>query len=279
MAAKAKRAAELKKREKRSKILLGVLGVMFLAVGVIEVPSIMSQLNKKPPPGTTYDPGPTSGASTGLPNVAGSTASTGIAANGQLVNSDVPPAPADGGQLVSFSMFQSKNPFVPQVTDSASPTDTSPPPASTDTGGATATPKTAARPVVTTVPTTTTPAAATPAGGIVPPASTTPTTPTTTTPATTTATPTTTASASSPTVSISVNGVVSKVATGGTFPTSHPVFRLAGWSKGSAQVAIVGGSYATGEPTLTLKQGATVTLENTTDGKRFRLLLLSTPSG
>jgi hypothetical protein len=264
MAAKTKRAEELKKREKRSKILLAVLGVVFLAVGAIEVPSIMKQMNKKPPAGTTYDPGPDSGPGTSpsLPNVSGT--SSGVTANGQLVNSDVPPAPADGGQLVSFSMFQSKNPFIPQVTeDSTSSTgSSSPPPASTDKGGAgTGT---------STTPTATTPTTTAPAGGIVPPTSTAPTT-TISTPTTTTTPPPAT------TVSISVNGSVSKVATGGTFPTSAPVFRLAGWTKASAQIAIVGGSYATGDATLTLKQGVAVTLENTTDGKRYKLVLLSTP--
>jgi hypothetical protein len=269
MAAKSKRAAELKKREKRSKILLAVLGVMFLAVGAYEVPSIMKMMNKKPPPGTTYDPGPSAGPGTSvsLPNVSGSSTASGIGANGQLVNSDVPPGPVDGGQLVSFSMFQAKNPFVPQVSDT--PTTSSSPPASTDAG--TTTTPTATTPT-TTAPTVTAPTTTAPTGGIVPPTS---TTTMTTVPTTTTTTP----AASSPTVAISVNSTVSKVATGGTFPSSAPVFRLAGWSKGTAQIAIVGGSYATGDPTLTLKQGVAVTLENTTDGKRYRLVLLSTPSG
>jgi hypothetical protein len=57
------------------------------------------------------------------------------------------------------------------------------------------------------------------------------------------------------------------------------VFRLSSWSKGTAQIAIVGGSYATGDATLTLEVGVPVTLENTTDGKRYKLVLLSTPSG
>jgi hypothetical protein len=269
MSKKSKRAAELKKREQRSKILLAVLGVLFLAVGVYEVPSIMNMMNKKPPPGTTYDPGPNSGPGTSvsLPNVAGGTSGGGGAANGQLVNSDVPPAPAGDGQLVSFSMFQAKNPFVPQVTESdtgsSTSTGTSPPSAGT------ATTPTATAPTGT-APTATTPTATTPAGGIVPPTST--TTPTTTA-------PTTTAPPRAPTVSISVNGDVSKVASGGTFPSSSPVFRLASWTKGSVQIAIVGGSYATGTATLTLEVNVPVTLENTTDGKRYRLVLLSTPSG
>ena len=87
---------------------------------------------------------------------------------------------------------------------------------------------------------------------------------------------TTTTTPALPTVSLSVNGVVSHVASGGTFPSGAPVFRLASWTKGSAQIAIVGGSYATGTGTMTLHVGEPVTLENQTDGKRYKLELLST---
>jgi hypothetical protein len=90
-----------------------------------------------------------------------------------------------------------------------------------------------------------------------------------------TTTPTTTV-ATQPTVALSVNGIVSRVSSGGTFPSGAPVFRLASWTKGSAQIAIVGGSYAEGTPTLTLRIGVEVTLENQTDGKRYKLKLLST---
>jgi hypothetical protein len=274
MAAKSKRQEELKKREKRSKILLAVLGVLFLAVGAYEVPSVMKMMNKKPPPGSTIDNGPSSGptGSGALPNVTGSTTSGSLGANGQLVNSDVPPGPADDGQLVSFSVFQAKNPFVPQVTSS----DTTQPTTSDRGGGdagASTTPA-ATTPTVTT-PAVTAPTTTTPAGGVVPPTG---TTPATTTPATTVPTTTTTPPAA-PTVSISVNDVVSKVSTGGTFPTGAPVFRLASWSSGAAEIAIVGGSYAAGGATLKLAQGVPVTLENTTDGKRYKLVLVSTPSG
>jgi hypothetical protein len=74
-----------------------------------------------------------------------------------------------------------------------------------------------------------------------------------------------------------VNGVVSHVASEGTFPAGAPVFRLASWTHDSAQVAIVGGSYASGGTTLTLHIGQALTLENQTDGKRYKLELLSTP--
>ena len=67
------------------------------------------------------------------------------------------------------------------------------------------------------------------------------------------------------------------VSTNGTFPSGAPVFRLAGYGHGTAQIGIVGGSYQAGGQTLTLHQGVPVTLQNTTDGTQYKLELLSTP--
>jgi hypothetical protein len=78
-------------------------------------------------------------------------------------------------------------------------------------------------------------------------------------------------------VTILVNGVVSKVGLAGTFPSGTPVFRLVAYRAGSAQVGIVGGSYAAGGSTLTLEVGRPVTLQNTTDGKQYKLELVKTP--
>jgi hypothetical protein len=83
--------------------------------------------------------------------------------------------------------------------------------------------------------------------------------------------------APAPTVAISVDGVVSHVGSGGTFPTGAPVFRLVSWKGNTAAIGIVGGSYASGEVALTLDAGKPVTLQNTTNGKRYTLELLSTP--
>jgi hypothetical protein len=63
----------------------------------------------------------------------------------------------------------------------------------------------------------------------------------------------------------------------GTFPAGGPVFRLVSFQNGTAQVGIVGGSYAAGGATLTLQVGHPVTLQNTTDGKQYRLELIKTP--
>ena len=251
MASKKKRIDAAKQREKRTKIAAIVGVVLLLAVGAYEIPSMLKVMNKKPPANTRYDPGP-SLTPGGLPNVAASAGATATpASSGQLVDTDVPPA-SGAGQLVSFSVFDTKNPFTPQVSNQLTPA-----------ASATTSPTTANKPGADVPPATTT-------AGAPPVVSAVPASPGSPSATTTTTTP------ALPTVSLSVNGVVSHVASGGTFPSGAPVFRLASWTKGSAQIAIVGGSYATGTGTMTLHVGEPVTLENQTDGKRYKLELLST---
>lgn len=264
MATKKQRVDAMKQREKRTKVAAVVGVVLLVAVAAYEVPSMLALMNKKAPSGSTIDNGPSSV----LPNLAGGAVAP-APPSGQLVNTDVPPS-SGAGQLVSFSVFQTKNPFTPQVSNAQPPPDsgaTTSSPSTANKGGADVPGGTATAPTGTT----STPPATMPGGSVVPssapaPPATTPvsTTPTVTTPA-------------RQTVSISVNGAVSHVASQGTFPTGTPVFRLVAWSNGVAHVGIVGGSYASGDPTLTLHVGAPVTLENQSDGKRYRIELLSTP--
>jgi hypothetical protein len=255
MATKKKRIDAAKQREKRTKIAAIVGVVLMVLVGAYEIPSMLKVMNKKPPGNTRYDPGPRTSTSA-LPNVAGGAggATAAAAPSGQLVDTDVPPA-SDAGQLVSFNVFETKNPFTPQVPNMQ---------ATAGTGAATSSPPTSAQKPGADLPTTTgTPTATPPGVSAVPSSPGPPNAATTTTPA-------------QPTVSLSVNGVVSHVASGGAFPAGAPVFRLGSWTKDSAQIAIVGGSYATGTGTLTLHVGQAVTLENQTDGKRYKVELLST---
>jgi hypothetical protein len=260
-ATKKKKVDPVKQREKRVKIAAIVGVVLFLAVAAYEIPSMLAVMNKKPPPGSTYDPGPSSV----LPNISGG-APTAAATSGQLVNTDVPPSSGEG-QLVSFSVFQTKNPFTPQVSIAQTPPDSGAAPSASGANKQGADVPTGA----TTTPTDTTSTPTSTVPSVVPPSQSPPstTTPTTTTPASTTPV--------QPTVAISVNGTVSRVSTEGTFPSGTPVFRLVSWSKGTAQIGIVGGSYATGDPTIALRVGTPVTLENQTDGKRYKIELLSTP--
>ena len=77
------------------------------------------------------------------------------------------------------------------------------------------------------------------------------------------------------TAAIKVNGATETVSVGGTFPQADPMFVLVSVTKTSAKVGISGGSLDTGAGTVTLKKGKKLTLENTVDGARYTLVLVS----
>jgi hypothetical protein len=78
---------------------------------------------------------------------------------------------------------------------------------------------------------------------------------------------------------ISVNGTLYTVATKTDFPqptSTNPapaLFHLVSVTAHTATISIVGGSYSTGAQTVTLKENKPVTLMNTADGTRYRLIL------
>jgi len=75
---------------------------------------------------------------------------------------------------------------------------------------------------------------------------------------------------------ISVNGASQDVKVGATFPESDPIFKLVSLKGDTAKVGIVGGGYANGSQTVTLKKGGKpVTLMNTADGTTYVLRLVS----
>jgi hypothetical protein len=75
---------------------------------------------------------------------------------------------------------------------------------------------------------------------------------------------------------ISVNGVKEGVNVTVDFPVAGPVFHLVSLTKKTAKISVAGGSLANGAPTLTLRRGKPLTLMNTADGTRYRLVLVST---
>ena len=75
---------------------------------------------------------------------------------------------------------------------------------------------------------------------------------------------------------ISVNGVKEGVNVTVDFPAATPVFHLVSLTRKTAKVSVAGGSLANGAPTLTLRRGKALTLVNTADGTRYRLVLVST---
>jgi len=78
------------------------------------------------------------------------------------------------------------------------------------------------------------------------------------------------------TAMIAVNGVEEAVAVKGEFPASGPVFVLVSLTRTEAKVAIAGGAFASGAPTVTLRLGKPLTLVNTADGVRYELKLVRT---
>jgi hypothetical protein len=70
---------------------------------------------------------------------------------------------------------------------------------------------------------------------------------------------------------ISINGVPETVAVGADFPAAEPTFKLVSLTRKAARIAISGGSYASGDATVTLKRGGTLTLMNTSNGRRYEL--------
>lgn len=77
--------------------------------------------------------------------------------------------------------------------------------------------------------------------------------------------------------SISVNGVAEDVAVEAAFPKDEPTFLLVKIAKNgkSVEIGIAGGEYASGGETITLGLGKKLTLQNTADGSRYELELLT----
>jgi hypothetical protein len=239
-----KRADAFKAKQKKQKIVAGVLGVVFLGVVAFEGPKMWKQLhpaasqanisyNEKPQTTTTGTP------SLAAPSLGGSeTPVSGSTTDGSLASATPPPV-ADG-QLSSFSLFASKDPFAQQLSDhgdapssgDSSGSGSSGSPSGSDTGSGSSSD-----------------------GG--------------------------SASAPTPgTAVISVNGTLYSVAVGNDFPDAsatdasiQPMFHLVALTAHSAKISIVGGSYANGAPTVTLQENKTVTLMNTADGTQYKLIL------
>jgi hypothetical protein len=228
-------AKEKAAKQKKTVIVLGVVlagAVAFAAhtmMGMSGSPSSAPQASTTTAAATT--PAPAAPTGTALPAAPslGSiapTATTPSASTSLLVSAVQ--APAGTGQLQSFSLFESKDPF-----------HTSGPGA----GGASSSPSS--------------PSGGTSSGGgsapKIPPAP----------------------PAPPPTGAvISVNGTSESVLSGSNFPAASAVFQLLSLTATTAKISIVGGSYASGAGTLTLKVNKPVTLVNTADGTRYTILLM-----
>jgi hypothetical protein len=268
MAAK-KRVEDLRKqRDARAKKILLILMPVLIALVAWQGPKVLKQVRgEAPQPQAAADTQPTVGAT---PTEEGTTASpetattspattapatTAPAETGNPIDSAVPisaqqtlpdtdqPPPAAQGQLITFSRFEARDPFVQLVDDTEGSTNET-----SDNGSTTGS----------TAPSTSTSTPVYPT-----------TVPTTTDTGTTTGTPTVTGE-----VSISVNGTVQVLAVNDTFPESDPAFKVISISGDSVEIGLVNGSFSSGQQTVTLRLGEPVTLISQPDGARFTLRLV-----
>jgi hypothetical protein len=240
------------KAAKQKKIVIGL--AVFLALAVAYAVNTMSGLNGAPASskpqavaaGAVAAPTAAPAASTpapAAPSLAGTpVASTPVTAGSTTTASGtdssqlvaVVISKADPGQLESFSRFESKDPFA-----SASSVPTSGSGSGSGTKGSSGSSGSGSPPKTPPAPPAPPPTAAV----------------------------------------ISVNGTSESVTSGLNFPANNPVpstnglFQLVSLTAHSATITIVGGSYASGSQTLTLKENKPVTLVNTADGTRYTLVL------
>jgi len=229
----------LKAKQKKQKIMLAVLGVVFLGLMAFQVPRVMKQLNPPAPPArttaTTATPAP------GTPTLAAPTlagAAQGAAqttdASGSLVSSDG--AAMQEGQLGSFSQFASKDPFSQQLSEDNGSSGSS----GTSSGGFSG--SGTQDPGIPDIP------GNSPAPG----------------------TATISVNGTLYTVPVGTDFPQSSA----TDPTIVPLFHLVSLTAHTAKISIVGGAYSTGARTVTLKEKRAVTLVNTADGTRYKLTLM-----
>jgi hypothetical protein len=228
----------LKAKQKKQKILAAVLGVLFVGLLAFQGPRVWKQLHPPTTVQTQYETATTT-TTASKPSLAAPSLSSGSqapAASGSTdpsLASSTAPTLADG-TLTSFSRFASKDPFAQQISDEKSSSSSSSSGGSSkSSGGGKKSPSNS--------------------GGTAP------------TPGT---------------AVISVNGTLYTVAVGSDFPEASatdpsvvPLFHLVSVTAHSAKISIAGGSYSSGAATVTLLENKPVTLMNTADGTRYRLIL------
>jgi hypothetical protein len=243
-----------KAKAKRQKIYAAIGGVILLGLLAFQVPRTMKMLHpaeegssSSAPAATTTTPT----SPTAAPSLAGGNATAVAAPGGDgLVDADAPPAP-QSGQLFAFGLFRTKDPFKQQleVDDGTSSGGAAPSTGTTgSSGGPSPTPSAGA--VVS--------ASGNGNGGAAP-----------------TLRVTSPAPAAVTAAEIAINGVAQTVQVGGVFPSSDPFFKLVKLTRKGAQISIAGGSLANGAPTVMLTKAKPLTLQNTSDGTRYVLRLLS----
>jgi hypothetical protein len=287
----AKRVDPLKaKQAKQKKMAIG-LSLMLVLVLAYQGPKTLKML-KGPSAAATATDGsdptalpagveapsgaaaPATTASAGAPTSPATAAGAPPAEAGSavLANSDVP-VEAGEGQLLSFEQFASKDPFQQQVdvnavADAGAETDPTVPDEDSSTGSDAASPGTdpsipgsAENPPLSVGGVSGSGSSGSSGSG----SSGSPSVP---------ANP---GSAPAAATTISVNGAVHTVTAGTPFPADEPTFELVSYAQDgkSVLIGVAGGSLSGGQATVKLTLGKPVTLQNTADGSRYKLELLT----
>ncbi len=264
----ARKPVDLKaaKAAKQKKIAIGG-GLLFVALLIFSVPKTMKMMHPhhavQPVRQATAAPGTVTPTTTTAPTTTPTTATptsvpVSSTTGAPVLTAELAPAAREGQLEVLSASFKSKDPFKQLVDDSmATATPATTQPADTAATTTTAKPKPATELKV--VPTASPPAASTPAA-----------TPAVTKPSV--------QKVVLPLLSavISMNGKRGGVGVKQEFPARAPLFHLLSLTRKTAKISVVGGSLAGGGQTLTLRRGKPLTLVNTADGTRFRLVLLKT---
>ena len=275
MKPRGRRVDPAKRKARRQKQIAIAGAVILLALAGFQLPKILNhgKSSSAAPAASTSATAPQSGEPAAVTTPASGTPGAVATVPTSTVLPDVSEPTASSGQLVSFSLFRSKDPFRPQLVPTAetttAPTET--PPTSTKFSPPAATPP-ATEPTPAPAETTTEPPAETTP---TPTPGPTETAPTSTGGTTTTETAETTPAPKPTAAKISVNGVAELVSVGGDFPKAEPLFRLASIKDGVARIGIAGGTLQGSSQTVPLITGKPVTLMNTADGMRYVLRLVS----
>ena len=253
----------LRAKEKKQKVVAAVLGAVFLGVMALQGPKLWKQLHPPAPKSalpatataTTATATTATAPSVAVPAPGGTQPTPESTLPGSSLASSAPAAVADG-QLTSFSLFTSKDPFVQQLTEGSATTGSSAPPAPSPSPSVSSPSRSSASSAGAGSPTQ--------AGGGAAPLR----------------APRRVSAPTPKAAVISVNGMLYKVAPGGDFPKRSasdpsivPLFHLLSLTAHTAKISIAGGSYANGASSVTLRENRPVTLMNTADRTRYRLIL------
>ena len=244
----AKRLTVAQAKKKRQVKILIVLGIVFAIACAIQIPKVLKQLS---PPATgtpsaaSAPSSPSAAASSpSVTPTASSSSPVGATATPSLTGGVAPTTALPGEQLHDFSHLALKDPFRPLVAVAPSADGSL-----LTKGGSTA----PATPAVTATPKSAVSPAKTAAPRVIK----------------------ITIKAPPPNAAvIKTNGKLQVIFVGDSFPTANPLFKLVGLGKKGVRIAVLGGSFAAGVPTMRLATAKEVTFANQADGSRYAVELL-----